>query len=102
MGLLSSLPVIGDLAGKVMDKISPDKAEARQQQTELNKTELEGAPQSKLRLWRSFLGWTLALVFAWEVAIRPVIVTYWPDVTLPPSALKEIVGLLYGMLGLGF
>ena len=63
---------------------------------------MSGAPPSRLRLWRSFLGWALTLAFLWEVMVRPVILTYWPDTQLPPSVLEEITSLLLGMLGLGF
>lgn len=91
-----------DLIGKGVDKIWPDKSKAREQQAALNAEELKGAPTSKLRLWRSFLGWVLALLFVWEVVFRTVISTYWPEVKLPPSVLKEITSLLLGMLGLGF
>ena len=91
-----------DLIGKGMDKIWPDKSKAREQQTALNTEELKGAPTSKLRLWRSFLGWALALCFVWEVMIRPVLVTYWPNLTLPPSMLEEVCKLLLFMLGGAF
>ena len=91
-----------DLIGKGVDKIWPDKSKAREQQTALNAEELKGAPTSKLRLWRSFLGWALALCFVWEVAVRPVIVTYWPSLTLPPSMLEEVCKLLLFMLGGAF
>lgn len=91
-----------DLIGKGMDKIWPDKSEARRQQSEINQEELKGAPSSRLRLWRSFLGWVLALLFVWEAVGRPIIVTYWPDVTLPPSVLGEVVRLLLFMLGGAF
>lgn len=91
-----------DLIGKGMDKIWPDKSQAREQQTELNAEELKGAPQSRLRLWRSFLGWSLALCFVWEVMVRPVLVTYWPNLTLPPSMLEEVCKLLLFMLGGAF
>lgn len=91
-----------DLIGKGVDKIWPDKSKAREQQTALNAEELKGAPTSKLRLWRSFLGWSLALCFVWEVAVRPVIVTYWPSLTLPPSMLEEVCKLLLFMLGGAF
>lgn len=91
-----------DLIGKGVDKIWPDKSKAREQQTALNQEELKGAPTSKLRLWRSFLGWALALCFVWEVVVRPVIVTYWPSVTLPPSMLEEVCKLLLFMLGGAF
>lgn len=93
---------VTDLIGKGMDKIWPDKSKAREQQTALNAEELKGAPASRLRLWRSFLGWTLALLFVWEAVVRPVIVTYWPDATLPPSVLGEVVKLLLFMLGGAF
>ena len=63
---------------------------------------MSGAPPRRLRLWRSCRGWALTLAFLWEVLVRPVILTYWPDTPLPPSVLKEITSLLLGMLGLGF
>jgi hypothetical protein len=91
-----------DLIGKGMDKLWPDKSKAREQQTALNAEELKGAPSSKLRLWRSFLGWALALCFVWEVMLRPSIVTYWPHLTLPPSMLEEVCKLLLFMLGGAF
>lgn len=99
MGLIDG---ITSFAGKVIDKVAPDKAESRRQQAEINRAELEGAPVSRLRLWRSLLGCALSLCLIWEVMIRPVIVTYWPEVTLPPSMLHEVQGLIFGMLGLGF
>lgn len=102
MSWLSSVPIVGDLIGKGLDKVFPDKAESRKQQAEINCAELEGAPPSRLRLWRSFLGWALVLCFVWEVIARPVIVTYWPGVVLPPSMIETVKVLLLGMLGLGF
>lgn len=99
MGILKT---IFGLGGKAIDKIFPDRAEARRAQSQINEAEVSGAPVSKLRLWRSFLGWALALCFIWEAAARPVIATYWPEATLPPSFMEEISGLLLGMLGLGF
>jgi len=102
MSWLSSLPVLGDLVGKGMDKLFPDKSSAREQQAALNRAELDGAPPSRLRLWRSFLGWALALLFVWEAVARPVLVTYWPDITLPPPVLGEVVKLLLFMLGGAF
>lgn len=102
MSWITSIPVLGDLIGKGLDKAFPDKAEARKQQSEINKAELEGAPASRLRLWRPALGWALVVCFVWEVIARPVIVTYWPDVLLPPSMIEVVKVLLLGMLGLGF
>ena len=86
----------------VLGKTSEDADKSRERQARINEAEISGAPQSHLRLWRSALGWVLALSFIWEVIARPVIVTYWPGVLLPPSFIKETTSLLLGMLGLGF
>jgi hypothetical protein len=93
---------VANLAGKVIEKISPDKAESRAQQAEINREELAGAGQSKLRLWRPFLGWSLSILMVWEIAGRTIILTYWPDTVLPPSMISEVKTILLGMLGLGF
>ena len=99
---MSALKTLASVAGRAMDKLFPDKAEARRQQVELNRDELAGAPPSRLRLWRSFLMWVLSLCFAWEVVARPALLTYWPDLRLPPSMLDEVEALLLGAMGLGF
>ncbi|WP_291442791.1 hypothetical protein [Desulfovibrio sp.] len=99
MGLIDSILGLG---GKVMDKVWPDRAASREQQSQINQTEVSGAPASFLRLWRSFLGWMLSLLFCWEVIGRSIIMTYWPDTKLPPSTLEIVSRLLLGMLGLGF
>ncbi len=99
MSVLSSIPLIGGLIDKIIDRAWPDKTKSNEAQTRINETEVSGAPASRLRLWRSFLGWILALVFAWEVIGRPVILTYWPDTKLPAPMLKEILSLLMAMLG---
>lgn len=102
MSLLGGLPVLGALLDRLFERALPDKSESRAAQARMNEREIDGAPASRLRLWRSFLGWALALAFVWEVMIRPVIMTYRPDAELPPSVLKEISTVLLGMLGLGF
>lgn len=98
MAIWSAIPILGGL----LDKVLPDRGKANEAQSRINEAEVGGAPASILRLWRSFLGWVLALAFAWEVIMRPVIVTYWPDALLPPSVLGEVSKLLLGMLGLGW
>lgn len=99
------LGVIGKLAGSVLGavlgRVSANKDAVVQGQNRANEAEISGAPASRLRLWRSFLGWVLALVFAWEIVGRGIVTTYWPHVRLPPSALEEISTILLGMLGLG-
>lgn len=101
MALWSAIPVLGTLLDKLAGLV-PDRGKAAENQSRINEQEVGGAPASRLRLWRSFLGWCLSLCFAWEVMVRPAIVTYWPDATLPPSVLGEVSRLLLGMLGLGF
>ena len=54
-------------------------------QIRLNERETENAPSSVLRLWRSFLGWVLALLFCWEVPVR---------LLLLPLLLALVQGLL--------
>ncbi|MCD7984145.1 MAG: hypothetical protein LUG19_07830 [Desulfovibrio sp.] len=97
-GLSKSLFGLGENA---LDKVFPDRAASREAQARINEAEVSGAPASRLRLWRSFLGWVLSLGFAWEL-VRPVVLHYWPGADLPPSMAKEITTLLLGMLGLGF
>ena len=94
--------ITGGIGSKIVDRLLPDRAASREQQAKINEAEVAGGPASILRLWRSFLGCVLALLFCWEVVGRTVILTYWPDTKLPPSMLKEVFQLLLGMLGLGF
>lgn len=101
MAVWSAIPVLGSLIDKLAGLV-PDRGKAAENQARINEQEVSGAPDSRLRLWRSFLGWCLSLCFLWEVMVRPVIVTYWPDATLPPSVLGEVSHLLLGMLGMGF
>lgn len=101
MALWSAIPVLGTLIDK-LGTLIPDRGKVADNQARINEMEVSKAPASRLLLWRSFLGWCLSLDFAWEVMVRPVLVTYWPDVLLPPSTLKEVSRLLLGMLGLGF
>lgn len=82
---------------------SRERQELLAAQIRLNERETENAPSSVLRLWRSFLGWVLALLFCWEVPVR-LLLLLAPDLLddLPPPALDQILGLLAGMLGLPF
>lgn len=96
--------LLGGLTG-LADRIVPDRNRQNEAQSRINEAEVSGAPTSRMRLWRSFLGWVLALLFCWEVVGRLVIVplffTGWGG-KLPPSALDQVMALLLGMLGLGF
>lgn len=96
---------LAKVGGTLLGKIIPDRSKTNEAQSRINEAEVAGAPATILRLWRSFLGWILALLFAWEVAGRLVIVPmFFPEFgkTLPPSALDQIMTLLLGMLGLGW
>ena len=57
--------MLRDLTGS-----SRERQELLAAQIRLNERETENAPSSVLRLWRSFLGWVLALLFCWEVPVR--------------------------------
>ncbi|SDF41118.1 hypothetical protein [Desulfovibrio legallii] len=96
---------VGSAAGAVLERVLPDRKSANAAQSRINEAEVAGAPASRLRLWRSFLGWVLSLLFCWEVVGRliviPLFFASW-GADLPPSALDQIMGLLLGMLGLGF
>lgn len=96
------LSFLGTLITSVADRFAPEKSKVVEGQSRANEAEISGAPASTLRLWRGFLGWVLALVFAWEVVGRGIVLTYWPNTILPPSALQDIMTLLLGMLGLGW
>lgn len=102
MAFISKIPGLGTVIDKAADKFFPDKSASREAQARINEQEVAGGPASRLRLWRGFLGWALSLCFLWEVVGRNIVSTYWPQVTLPSSMLKEVSALLLGMLGLGF
>ena len=100
MSFLAGLPLAGGLLSRIFDRVLPDTSKVNEAQARINESEAAGGPASILRLWRSFIGWVLGLCLAWEIVVRPIIVTYWPQTLLPPSALKEIIPLMLGMLGL--
>ncbi len=102
MSFLTAIPILGSVIEKVLDRTLPDKSESAKAQNKLNEIELGGAPASRLRLWRSFLGWVLAIVFAFEIVGRPLLATYFPQIELPPTVIEEISKLLFALLGLGF
>lgn len=93
------------LGASLIGKILPDRSAVNQAQSRINEAEVAGAPPSMLRLWRSFLGWVLALLFTWEVLGRLIIVpVFFPQwgKSLPPSSLDQVMSLLMYMLGVGF
>ena len=97
---MNPFSLIADLAGKLLDRLAPDRSKCNEAQSRINEAEVAGGGDSLLRHWRGFLGWVLSLVLTWEVVGRTVLATYWPEAELPPSMLAEIMALLLGMLGL--
>ena len=65
--------LLGGITGAV-GKILPDRNRQNDAQSRINEAEVGGAPASMVRLWRSFLGWMLSLLFCWEVAGRLIII----------------------------
>ena len=88
------------LVKKLFTNFTGDKGKVIENQTEIRKMELQDAPKSYLRLWVCVVGWVLSVALAWEMIVRPVIVTYFPEARVPDSMLDEILSILAGMLGL--
>jgi hypothetical protein len=96
--------LLGKLLGLVENRFGT-REKQNEAQSRLNEAEVGGAPASLLRLWRSALGWTLTLLFGWEVAGRLLIIPlFFPEWgrSLPPPVLDQIMTLLLAMLGLAW
>ena len=96
---------LASLGATIIGKVLPDRSKTNEAQARINEAEVAGAPQSFLRLWRSFLGWILSILLVWEIAGRLIIIPmFFPTwgKTLPPSTLDQIMTLLMSMLGLGW
>ena len=97
VGWLTSLLGIG---GKVLDKVLPDRGRFQEKNLEIN-AETERSSGGRMTP-RKLMMYLCCLLFAWEVAIRPIIVTYWPETPLPPSMLTEVMLAVSSLFGLGF
>lgn len=95
------MPWFVSLIAGLVGRVLPNRSESNSEQAAISKAEVEGAPASRLRLWRGFLCWVLSIVVAFDLIVRPVILTYWPDVVLPPSMTKEVMALLLSFAGMG-
>lgn len=101
MAALGPIAAIGGIIAKIADKFLPsreERAAQNQAQVDLNKIEAQKAPSSILHLWRPLLMTVCVGLLVWEVA-RTVLVTYWPNLMLPPSMLREIMQILFVGLG---
>lgn len=128
---ITGLGSIADLAGKVIDKIFPDKDAAEKAKLELfrmqqegNLKELEAEFQLKLQQlvinaeeakngsvfvsgWRPFVGWVCGSALAYNYIAMPFIVwitkNFYPQApAMPILDMGELMTLLIGMLGIGF
>ena len=128
---ITGLGSVADLAGKVIDKIFPDKDAAEKAKLELfrmqqegNLKELEAEFQLKIQQlvinaeeakngsvfvsgWRPFVGWVCGSALAYNYIVMPFIVwgakNFYPDApSMPILDMGELMTLLIGMLGIGF
>jgi len=133
MGLLdiTGIGSIADFAGKVIDKIFPDKDAAEKAKLELFKMQQEGElkeleTEYQLKLqqlvinaeeakngsifvsgWRPFVGWICGVALAYNYIIMPfivwVVMNFYPESPpMPALDMAELMTLLIGMLGLGY
>lgn len=98
--------LLATLGAKLIGKVLPDRSENNKAQHTLNAKEIEGAPPSKARNWRAYLGLSLTLLFVWEVGVIRIVVPLWfpekQEQFMAVSQLDHIMTLLLGLLGIGF
>ena len=106
---------IADLAGKVVDRLWPNKTEEEraqlaaavsvvQGQLEINRVEA-ASPSVFVAGWRPFIGWVCGVSCAWNwlglSVAKFVLAVAGHPVQLSPADLSEMWPLLAGMLGIG-
>jgi len=104
-----------DLAGKVIDKLWPDKSEQEraqlaaavavvQGQIDINKVEA-GSSSTFVAGWRPAVGWVCAAALAWQYIVRPGVTFGFATAGHAMPELPTIDGqlweLMFGMLGFG-
>lgn len=126
-----AIPILGDLiqAGlKIIDKVIPDPqaktaaqlefmrlqqagefksleldAQARQNQTDINKEEAKN-PSVFVSGWRPAMGWICGAIFCANYIGAPLLAWLSPLLDIPPPPrldIGEVLPVLLGMLGLG-
>lgn len=115
------ITAVADFAGKVVDKIFPDKTEAAKAkaaldmaaltqdfqlivgQQEINKEEAKHA-SIFVAGWRPFVGWVCGCGFAWQFIVGPFLKftldVFGKTVILPVVDISILMNLLLGMLGI--
>lgn len=106
---------IADLAGKVVDRLWPNKTEEEraqlaaavsvvQGQLEINRVEA-ASPSVFVAGWRPFIGWVCGVSCAWNwlglSVAKFVLAVAGHPVQMSPADLSEMWPLLAGMLGIG-
>lgn len=112
---LMGISSVADLAGKVVEKIWPDKTDQEKQelaaalaivqgQMEINKTE-SASPSVFVAGWRPSIGWVCSAAMAYQFVIRPLgeftLIAIGHPVGPLPGIDDHLWELLVGMLGLG-
>ncbi len=122
---MAAFPIIGDIIGKVIDRVLPDKAANDAAKATLLQMQVSGElkevtdqlavnlaeAQSKsvfVAGWRPFVGWVCGAAFAWSFVLQPFLM-FGAAVThhavdpkiLPTLDLATMMPVLLGMLGLG-
>lgn len=122
------IPAIIDIAGRIFDKVIPDKAAAEKAKVEffaaaqahefqlmLEQIKVNTAEASSTSWfvagWRPFIGWTCGFALAYTYVLLPFLqffVFTWGSVDmvnklsrLPALDLAQLLPILIGMLGLG-
>jgi len=122
---MAALPIIGEVIGKVLDRVLPDKAANDAAKAALLQMEVSGElqavagqlqtniaeAQSKsvfVAGWRPFVGWTCGAAFAYAFVLQPfaflLLKAFHSSFdlnSLPKLDLATMLPVLLGMLGLG-
>ena len=118
--LLAALPIVGEVIGKLIDRI-PDPAARERAKMEAEATllaasieEMKGQvsinieeaknPSVFVAGWRPAIGWSCACAFAFLYVVGPIVVWvaswYGVSVTLPQFNSADLMSLTFGMLGI--
>lgn len=98
MSLLTSIPVLGSLVGKVVERIWPDKT---QQSNKAMDIELEEVRQSGGRITpRQLLKYIIAVVTGLYFVLS-FLVFFFPDFGPLPDWLPELLPLVAALFGFG-
>lgn len=112
---LTGLGKVAEVAGAVVDRLFPDKAQAEREQLAATLTLIQGqldanreeAKSASLFVsgWRPFVGWVCGAGCAWNWIGLPIAKTGLAvaglQITVAPADLSEMLPLLVALLGIG-